>query len=535
LELPSIGALTFGVGIHIGMLDDKLTDEEIETQIKALEADATTAADYERLHELCAKSAQREKSADARAKAAELYQEGLRATPDDPALLTGLGRMLVESGEVLKAEETLTRVVTNHPDHLDAYPPLLDSLQYQAVPFLAWVKGIANALPEAIEAYDLSPSRPVPAAGSGAAEELAAMLAEAAPTLLAGLEKLQTPPSLFQLSTRQRALERAAGWFAQARPRYLEKLNAEPTIEAFQDLIGAYSTVLTSDLMLVHARMIAAGDDPDLPQVAQAMMQVLSMPEMMEIGERVVAANPDHLGLRGLMGCLLAMSAVQELVAPIVGGEGVEFGTPELKKLTPAADHLTAAMALPVGEREGVLSALALMRFLMGEKAETLDLVEQAIDRGEWESSAVNSALLAMLDVSLGDMATETTDRVNEDIAAHPEVGETLTRWLEKLPQSEAQPHANLGRIRSASADWAGTVEALTRACEIDPTKAVYACGLGVAHLKLGQHAEAEQQLANALTMNFGDDEELEELTHHAHGVALLGLGKTAEAKEGLR
>jgi tetratricopeptide (TPR) repeat protein len=147
----------------------------------------------------------------------------------------------------------------------------------------------------------------------------------------------------------------------------------------------------------------------------------------------------------------------------------------------------------------------------------------------------VNSALLAMLDVSLGDMATETTDRVNEDIAAHPEVGETLTRWLEKLPQSEAQPHANLGRIRSASADWAGTVEALTRACEIDPTKAVYACGLGVAHLKLGQHAEAEQQLANALTMNFGDDEELEELTHHAHGVALLGLGKTAEAKEGLR
>ncbi|HJN18481.1 MAG TPA: hypothetical protein QGH10_23470, partial [Armatimonadota bacterium] len=41
LELPSIGALTFGVGIHIGMLDDKLTDEEIETQIKALEADAT--------------------------------------------------------------------------------------------------------------------------------------------------------------------------------------------------------------------------------------------------------------------------------------------------------------------------------------------------------------------------------------------------------------------------------------------------------------------------------------------------------------
>ena len=112
------------------------------------------------------------------------------------------------------------------------------------------------------------------------------MLADAAPTLLAGLEKLQTPPSLFQLSTRQRALERAAGWFAQARPRYLEKLNDESTIEAFQDLIGAYSTVLTSDLMLVHARMIAAGDDPRNP-VDHDPVPIVHLPRAIALGDTV--------------------------------------------------------------------------------------------------------------------------------------------------------------------------------------------------------------------------------------------------------
>ena len=146
--------------------------------------------------------------------------------------------------------------------------------------------------------------------------------------------------------------------------------------------------------------------------------------------------------------------------------------------------------------------------------------------RGEWDAAAASGYGLALLDMRLQDL---TAGEAEPPVEKLPPLEQGLTAWLEATQPQDAAAYGTLAAVRGRLGDEDGQIAALQRAREIEPQSPLYACALGVVHVQARRFADAEPLLAEAAARP-GDDPELASQAHHAHGVALLGLGRKDEA-----
>jgi tetratricopeptide (TPR) repeat protein len=543
LEVGNIGDLTFAVGFSMDMLGEaQRAAGEIEADIaeirKRVDAGEATAKDWLDLTGLYAGVGEREQSLAARKTALMLYEQELADKPDDPGILVPFGRLLIDSGELERAEQLAARAAEIDPENLDAYEALIDSLTRQAVPVIQWVQRMSEQLPEGVDIEGITLEHLADPNGEASAR-LAATLRKSAPLVHEAFLELQKPPSEEERARRQAALDEARAVLEQARPVCLKRLKEKPTSVVFRQYARIESLIATATVWSQYERLGSpeeAADPSGFMEVVHPLLEVLSMEEVRRAGQRLCEACPDDLGIRAAVGCLQAMTTVADVLVSLVEEETApEHLSYEAYR---AIENLTAALELPLDRREPVRGALVVMYFMTDDRAAVLRTVDAAAERGEWDPNAGSAALFAALGLTLEGLA-EVVEQEEDPLDSRNRrqlqaAARRLAEWLEKTDPHDAKAFANLAWIRARLDNWEGVAEALERARRIDPGHAAIARGLGVAYLKLGRHEEAAKVLKKALKLDFKGDDEAEADCHYTYGVALLALGKAEEAEKEL-
>lgn len=544
LKVGNVGFLTFEIGFSGKMLEEaERPDGEIKADIAAVRqrigAGEATAKDWLDLTDLYSELDDRGERLAARKRALEVYERELEAKPEDSEVLLPFSRLLRESGEPSRAEQLASRALKLNPDSLDAHEALIRSLTTQVVPFSPWMQKVSEQLPDDVNLEGITPEA-LQDPNSEASARLAEILQESAPVFYEAFVEMQKTPSVEQVAQSQAVLDKARAALEQARPLFLERLNQEPTPAVFRQYAGIETSAAGAGFWVQYSRvrLLASKAQPPQPaEMMQAVFSVFSMEDVQKAGQRLCEMYPDDLGIRALVGSLQAMTVLGDVLLPLLREGGTPPDTiPEEAGL--AIDNLTAALALPLERRGGIVGALALMYFVTGNQEAVLKVTDDAVQRGEWNPVAGSAALLAALRLMVSDLATMVHEDGSpldgprqEEIKA---LEQRFAGWIEKADPEDAAAFGNLAGIRARLDDWQGVAEALQRAREIEPDHAVRARGLGVAYLKLGRREEAAEVLKDALGLDFKGDKEAEAECHHAYGVALLALGKAEQAEKEL-
>ncbi len=543
LEVGNVGSLTLAIGFSMDMLAEAhraagKTEADIAEVRKRVDAGEATAKDWLNLTGLYAGLREREQSLAARKTALMLYEQELADEPDDPAILVPFSRLLIDSGELERAEQLAARALEIDPENLDACRALIESLTRRAVPVFQWVQRMSEQLPEGVDIEGITLEHLADPNGE-ASTRLAATLRKSAPLVHEAFLELQKPPSDEERARRQAALDEARAVLEQARPVCLKRLKEEPTPAVFRQYAGIESWVASAIMWSQYERLGSpeeAADPSGFMEVVHPLLKVLSMEEVRRAGQRLCEAYPDDLGIRAAVGCLQAMTTLADVLVSLVEEQTApDHVSYEAYR---AIENLTAALELPLNRRQPVVGALVVMYFMTDDRAALLRIVDAAAERGEWDPNAGSAALLAALGLTLEGLA-EVVQEEEDPLDSRNRrqlqaAARRLAEWLEKADPHDAAAFANLAWIRARLDNWEGVAEALERAREIDSHHAVRARGLGVAYLKLGRYEKAAKVLEKALKLDFRGDSEAEEDCHYTYGVALVALGKAEEAEKEL-
>ena len=542
LDVGNVGSLTLAIGFSADMLAEaQPAVGEIKADIaavrKRVDAGEATAKDWFDLTGPYAKLGEREQSLAARKTALMLYEQELADKPDDPGILVPFSRLLINSGELERAEQLAARALEIDPENLDAYRALIDSLTRRAVPAIQWVQRMSEQLPEGADIEGITLEHLADPNGE-ASTRLAATLRKFAPLVHEAFREMQKAPSEEERARRQAALDEARAVLEQARPVCLKRLKEEPTPVVFRQYAGIESSIATATVWSQYERLGSpegAADPSGLMEVVQPLLEVLSMEEVRRAGQRLCEAHPDDLGIRAVVGSLQAMTTLADVMMPLVEEQAAPEQVPD--EAHRAIENLTAALELPLERRKPVLGALVAMCFITGDRAAVLRIVDAAAERGEWDPAAGSAALLAALGLTLEGLVELVQEEGEDPLDSRNRrqlraAARRLAEWLEKTDPHDADAFANLAWVRARLDDWGGVAEALERARKIEADPAVRARGLGVAYLKLGRYDDAAEVLKKALKLDFKGDKEAEADCHHAYGVALLALGKAEKELE---
>ncbi len=515
LRFPRVAFISAGVNKAVGVALAgwyEPTDEERRAELAEIQArvdaDEATPSDWARRHHLN-HYLSTDLTVPSCEQAIERIESRLEETPKDPALLTDLASLYVCAGNPTWAERLCNRALAADPNHFDAYAPLIKSLELQGLPYLAWIEQATWNYPDLHNNEAIIEAGEIPQPGGENHDHYAELLGRVSPELREGYDNLANPTDGERI-IESAALGRAKQVITEARSRAEAKINADPTPELLRQYTSLSGSLLGMPLMLAAIEPGFKIDQPPGTNSTQTLMDAVVYPGTLELAAKVCEAHPDHPGANGVLGRLLALGVWRDAAAP--GNDDAPWaGLPaDAEAAEKAIAHLRKAMTLPVHRREGTLSALATMLFFAGSADECIDLVDEAVRRGEWEDSAVGPALMCGLGLSLADMANDRTRDLDADVREHPRAAEMLAEWLQVAEPEDAVAYALFAKMNAALGDLEAALTALDRAIELDAEHAGYHCAKGIILLKLDRPDEAIDSLNAALALGMSDNAKLD-------------------------